>query len=690
MEVQVDVERAVGPAPPRVPVVPAWSFWCFLVAYVVLVLAGRATALVEGGPALVWPAAGAGVLWLLARPGRRWAASVLGAVAVVALTLHAVTGAAPGLVLAGTLAAVLQPVVAVLVLRRWCPRLLGAGGDRTISDPSLLARTVLAAGLASAVGALAATTSMLLFGEPATVLTTVLWWTRNLSGMLLALTAGHLLLHAVVTGTRVLPSRRRVPELCLLLLTSLGAFALAEVDRGQGMACLLIGTSVWCALRFSTALAALEVAGVGALGVALVVVGRAGYPELPDASDAVMIQAFTVTLLTVALAIGSSRDQRDAVLAELDEARRDAAGRARHLETVTEVMGEGLTVLDADANLVRMNSAARAILEMTPAGATAPTAARDYVVCAPDGSVLDPRQHPSVRAITEGRVGPEDLLLVLDDGSRRTLSVTADMLSDGGRSVGSVVVFHDVTDERRQTDQLAEFAATAAHDLRNPLTALRGWLEMATETATDGPSQLSLSRAREAAARMQALITDLLEQASAEGGLLSAGELEAVPLDLAVDDVARYLPTDAVLTREAELPVVSAHPEMLRQLLTNLLGNAVKYVEPGVTPRIAVTARRVGDRVEVEVEDNGIGIPESERTRVFERLHRAHADDGRFGGTGLGLAICRTVVLRHGGHIECRPAAGGGTVLAFDLPAAVPDVPPVAAPRVDGALTDEG
>jgi signal transduction histidine kinase len=534
-----------------------------------------------------------------------------------------------------------------------------------------------------------ATASIAALGESASWTVLELWWGRNLAGALLVAGSGHLLLHALVTGVRVPPPLRRLPELLLVVAAGLASFVLIDLERGQPLAFLLIATSVWCALRFDTVVAALQVVVSGATAFALIVAGQGPFVRSPDPVDALTMQAFVITLLVITLAIGSSRDQRVAALAELDEARRDAAERARHLETVTEVMGEGLTVLDVDANLVRMNSAARAILDMTPAGTTAPTAARDYVVCSPDGSVLDPVQHPSVRAITEGRVGPEDLLLVMDDGSRRTLSVTADMLAEDGRSVGSVVVFHDVTEERRQTDQLAEFAATAAHDLRSPLTALRGWIELAAESSADPASERVLLRAREAAVRMQELITDLLEQASAEGGLLSAAELEAVPLDLAVDDVARYLPQDAVLTREAELPVVSAHPEMLRQLLTNLLGNAVKYVEPGVTPQVAVTARRLGDRVEVAVADNGIGIPDEERTRVFERLHRAHADDRRYDGTGLGLAICRTIVVRHGGHIECRPAPGGGTVFAFDLPAAVPDLPIVAPPVGEGAVVDE-
>ncbi|WP_299056240.1 ATP-binding protein [uncultured Nocardioides sp.] len=678
-------ERALRPS---APVVPAWTFWCFAAAYVVLVVVGRSTAVADRGPALVWPAAGVGALWLLVRPGAGWATAAMAGIGLSSAVLHLLTGASPGMAAAGTTAALAQPVVAVAALRRWCPSLLGAGGDRTIADPAVLARVVVVVAGSTLAGALAAAAALTVAGETPTAVFVAVWWGRNLAGMLLVATAGHLLLHAVLTGRRVLPPRRRLPELGLVVLAAVAAFGMIDLDGGQPLAFLLIGTSVWCALRFPTVVAAAQVLLTGVLAFGLVALGRGPLDGPPSDLDALTMQAFLVTLLTISLAIGSSRDQRDAVLAELETARREEGRRAQFLETVNDVMAEGMVVLDADARVVRTNSAAREILDLTPAGTRDGVQAADYVVTAPDGRVLDPSEHPSVRAISEGRVGPEDIVLQLEDGTRRTLSVTADRLAtEDGAAAGSVVVYRDVTDERRQADQLAEFAATAAHDLRNPLTALRGWIEMAAET--DDPVALAgLDRARVAALRMQELITDLLHQASAEGGLLSAADLEAVPLDLAVDDVVQYLTDVAVVTHADELPVVSVHPEMLRQLLTNLLGNAVKYVEPGVRPEVVVSARRVGDRVAVEVRDNGIGIPEDERSLVFERLHRAHATDARYDGTGLGLAICKTVVVRHGGHIECRPAPGGGTVFAFDLPAAVPDVPTVA-PQVGGADLEE-
>ena len=109
-------------------------------------------------------------------------------------------------------------------------------------------------------------------------------------------------------------------------------------------------------------------------------------------------------------------------------------------------------------------------------------------------------------------------------------------------------------------------------------------------------------------------------------------------------------------------------PGLVRQLFDNLLGNAVKYVAPGVRPRVDLRGTRDGDWLEVQISDNGIGIPADQREQVFETFHRAHAKG--YQGTGLGLAICRRIADRHGGsiHAEAGPR-GAGTTFVVRLPA---------------------
>jgi len=107
---------------------------------------------------------------------------------------------------------------------------------------------------------------------------------------------------------------------------------------------------------------------------------------------------------------------------------------------------------------------------------------------------------------------------------------------------------------------------------------------------------------------------------------------------------------------------------MLRHVLDNLIGNALKYVRPGSRARVDVTATRAPDGVRVEVADRGIGIAEADKPEVFETFHRSTAAAG-YAGTGLGLAICKRIVQRHGGEIGVADNQGGGTRFFFTLPA---------------------
>jgi signal transduction histidine kinase len=128
-----------------------------------------------------------------------------------------------------------------------------------------------------------------------------------------------------------------------------------------------------------------------------------------------------------------------------------------------------------------------------------------------------------------------------------------------------------------------------------------------------------------------------------------------------------------VITVDPALPDVLAEPVLLRQVVDNLVGNAVKYVAPGVCPEIEVRGRRVegeaGPMVLIEVVDNGIGIPEDQHARVFDTFHRVHRDGYR--GTGLGLSIVKRIAERHGGTASATANVGrGGTTMGVTFPAA--------------------
>jgi signal transduction histidine kinase len=223
----------------------------------------------------------------------------------------------------------------------------------------------------------------------------------------------------------------------------------------------------------------------------------------------------------------------------------------------------------------------------------------------------------------------------------------------------------------RSNEHLAAFAGQVSHDLRNPLAAVTLSLRMIGEELTEdetpevAPYDLSflVDRALGGARRMQSLIDDLLAFARV------GAEMRRVPVDLdqVLDDVLLDLAPQlerATVVR-GDLPTVPGDPVQLRAVLQNLVGNAAKFVRPGLDPHVEVEATREGGRWRVEVCDRGPGVPDEEKTRVFLPLARV---DESVEGSGIGLSTCRRIVEAHGGRIGLTDAASGGTCAWFELP----------------------
>ncbi len=179
---------------------------------------------------------------------------------------------------------------------------------------------------------------------------------------------------------------------------------------------------------------------------------------------------------------------------------------------------------------------------------------------------------------------------------------------------------------------------------------------------------------------MRQLIGDLLESSTSRDQQLRSTRRPR--LDGLVRSIADQRSSVATGTPPrieiGPLPEVYADAAMIRQLLDNLIGNAVKYVVPGEVARVTVTGRRVGDLVEVTVADEGIGIPADERDQIFEPFHRAHPRHG-YDGHGIGLSVCKRIVERHGGRIYARTTARrAGRRIVFSLPAVRAATPPEA------------
>jgi signal transduction histidine kinase len=228
------------------------------------------------------------------------------------------------------------------------------------------------------------------------------------------------------------------------------------------------------------------------------------------------------------------------------------------------------------------------------------------------------------------------------------------------------------SDLRQREAELEAFAGVAVHDLKSPLAAVAGFTEILQETLADHGDAMThtgLHRIAAATRRMRGLIDDLLTYATAGNGRL---ERETVDLNGVVADIVADLDTGGDAPPHVEighLPVVDADPLLLRQVMSNLVGNAVKYVRPGDSPYVHISAREDGDQWRIQVADRGIGINPADRDTIFHTFQRARGSEG-YPGTGLGLAICQRIIDRHGGRIGVDADPRGGSRFWFTIGAA--------------------
>ncbi|GAA3920755.1 hypothetical protein Aau02nite_35660 [Amorphoplanes auranticolor] len=226
---------------------------------------------------------------------------------------------------------------------------------------------------------------------------------------------------------------------------------------------------------------------------------------------------------------------------------------------------------------------------------------------------------------------------------------------------------------RQRETELVGFAGIVAHDLRSPLARITGYADFLREEAAAGLEPLHrdfLERLYGGAQRMQTLIDDLLDYATAENRTLNTTtvDLKALADDIAQERLSEARQSDILIVVDP-LPAVPGDATLLRQVLDNLIGNAVKYTAEGLQPYVRISSRPEGDAVRIDVADRGIGIPEDQRDTVFTAFARATGSEG-YPGTGLGLAIVARIVERHGGRVGIDDNPGGGSRFWFTLPLA--------------------
>ena len=328
------------------------------------------------------------------------------------------------------------------------------------------------------------------------------------------------------------------------------------------------------------------------------------------------------------------------------------------LDTLFLHMTDGVVAFDHDGHLIHCNPAANDLLlrKVEPD-------------CTYEELLGDMHPFEEVLALQRPNYVEEELRV-----GERTLDLYLAPFSDHKKG-GVLIVLHDVTEQHRNEERRKEFVANVSHELRTPLTNVRSY----AETLRDGgdiPQDTAnsfLDIIITETDRMTHIVQDLLTLSR-----LDAGNAELVlsrfPFGDAIHSVfqanalnARQHQHQLTYDPPESLPLIVGDRSRLEQVMMNVIGNAIKYTPDG--GHIHITAGSTEDTVWMEVSDDGIGIPEKDRERIFDRFYRVDKARSReSGGTGLGLSIAREIVNRHHGTIALAPHAGQGTTVRLTLP----------------------
>jgi two-component system NtrC family sensor kinase len=325
-------------------------------------------------------------------------------------------------------------------------------------------------------------------------------------------------------------------------------------------------------------------------------------------------------------------------------------------DTILNRIEDGVIILDDQNKILLINPAARRAFGIWKEETMVGT------------KILDVISHPELHALVNGlssKTLPHHEI-TFEDG--RVLSAQYTLIP----KVGAAITMQDIT-YLKQIDRLKnEFVSTVSHDLRSPLTAILGYVDLLERVGPMNEQQQDfVKRVQGSVQSITSLVDDLLELGRIEAGMDTQKEM--VPIEgiirYSLENVSNQINDkhlDVVMDLPENLAPLRGNPIRLRQLLDNLVGNAIKYTPEG--GKVTIEAEMQNDQIILRIEDTGPGIPPVDQPHIFEKFYRASNVPNGVGGSGLGLAIVKSIVDSHRGRIWVESVLGQGSSFTVVLP----------------------
>lgn len=352
--------------------------------------------------------------------------------------------------------------------------------------------------------------------------------------------------------------------------------------------------------------------------------------------------------------------------ATIERLRGVLAAEKSKMKVMVTGMTEGVAMFDEKGRLVILNNAAEEVLK-----------------CYQKNEAIDPslaffeglKLIGPFEEIKNTRQGIKEEDLYLNEPYPRVIhAASTPMYDEKDKLLGIIIIFRDVTKEREIDQMKTDFISLVSHELRTPLTAMKGATDNLLDELGGELSAIQrecLSIIKRNIDRLARLISDLLDVSRIEAGKIQLNK-QSVKIGMIIDDVFSLLKQPAkdkiitlVESYAADLPLVEADPDKITQVITNLVGNALKFTPSG--GKITVGVALIQGYLRVNVIDTGLGIPHQDLEKIFDKFYQV-AGEQQKKGTGLGLPICKGIVEKHGGKIWAESELEKGSKFSFTLP----------------------